>query len=146
MLTVRLATAPDPAPMPGALRIELEGLTNPISIPMPTPGTAITLPPIPAPPSAPDAFTITIAYYLDSKRVGVVVNGMADGDALNIFASRLDKPVLNGPGVLYVGTIIHGDLQMTNHDCSVHCEHSVPVIEECCVVCRDGNLVTETCC
>jgi hypothetical protein len=146
MLTVRLATAPDPAPMPGALRIELEGLTIPVSFPMPTPGTAVTVQPIPAPLSAPNAFKMTIAYYLDSKRVGVVVNGVVDGDALNIFAARLDKPILNEPGVLYVGNIIHGDLQTTNHDCSVQCEHSVPVVEECCVVCRDGNLVTETCC
>jgi hypothetical protein len=152
MLTVRLATAPDPAPMPGLLRVELEGLTLPIAFPMPAPGTALVLPPIPAPVPAPNSFTMTIAYYLDSKRVGAVVKGVADGDALHIFAARLDKPILNGPGVLYVGNIFHADLQTTKglqttkRNCSVHCEHSVPIIEECCVVCRDGNIVTETCC
>jgi hypothetical protein len=89
---------------------------------------------------------VLLRSYLDSKRVGVVVNGVVDGDSLNIFAARLDQPILSGPGVLYVGNIIHSDLQTTNHDCPVRCENSTPVIEECCVVCRDGNLVTETCC
>jgi hypothetical protein len=53
---------------------------------------------------------------------------------------------LGEAGVLYVDNVIHGDLQTTNHNCSVHCEHGEPIIEECCVVCRDGNLITETCC
>ena len=145
MLTIRLATAPDPKPMPGILRVELGGLGKPVELPMPSPGLATTPEPIP-PPSlpTPGSFTMTIYYYLDSRRVGVVVNGVGENDSINIFASRLDTPVLPGPGVLYVGNIVHGDLH--TNDCSVHCENGTPVIEECCVVCRDGNLVTETCC
>lgn len=74
------------------------------------------------------------------------MNGVGENDSINIFASRLDTPVLPGPGVLYVGNIIHGDLNTVDHDCSVHCENGIPTVEECCVVCRDGNIVTETCC
>jgi hypothetical protein len=101
VLTIRLATAPDAAPMPGALRVQLEGLQKRISLSMPVPGTAVAQSFLAAPQPAPDTFTITIAYYLDEKRVGVVVDGVADGDALNIFASRLDSPMLDKVGVLY---------------------------------------------
>jgi hypothetical protein len=145
MLTVRLATAPDPSPMPGILRVELVGLGVEVSLPMPPPGLATTSPPIPPPPN-PGGITMTIYYYLDKRRVGVTVNGVGENDSINIFASRLDTPLLPNPGVLYVGNIIHGDLQTEGHDCSVQCEHGTPVVEECCVVCRNENIVTETCC
>jgi hypothetical protein len=129
--------------MPGILRVELVGLGVPVSLPMPPPGLAYTSPPIP-PPTTPGA--LTIYYYLDERRVGVIVNGVGENDSLNVFASRLDRPVLPSPGVLYVGNIIHGDLQTEGHDCSVQCENGTPVVEECCVVCRNDNIVTETCC
>ena len=145
MLTARLATAPDPNPMPGILRVELEGLGVPVSLLMPPPGLATTSQPLP-PPSAAGAFTVKIYYYLDELRVGVIVNGVGANDSINIFASRLDTPAVPATGVLYVGNIIHGDLQTEGHDCSVQCEHGSPVVEECCVVCRNGNIVTETCC
>lgn len=143
MLTVRLATAPDPIPMPGLLRVELMGFGDPISLLMPPAGLATTSQPLPAP-SPGDK--MIIYYYLDKRRVGVIVNGVGENDSINIFASRLDKPVLPSPGVLYVGNIIHGDLQTEGHDCSVQCEYGTAVVEECCVVCRNENIVTETCC
>ncbi|MCK1339761.1 hypothetical protein IVB38_28095 [Bradyrhizobium sp. 38] len=87
-----------------------------------------------------------IYYYLDEKRVGVIVGGVGENDSINIFASRLDAPAVSRPGVLYVGNIIHSDLGTGEHDCPVHCEHGDPVIEECCVVCRNDNIVTKTCC
>ena len=147
MFTVRLATAPDPNPMPGALYVVLEGLTaSPVSLMMPPPGTAINAPPIQVASPAPTAFSMTIGYHLDNRRVGVVVNGVIDGDAINIFAARHQDPGLPSPGVLYVGNIVHGNLQATSHDCSVQCENSTPVVDECCIICRDGNLITETCC
>ncbi|MER2536063.1 MAG: hypothetical protein ABTQ31_12955 [Rhizobiaceae bacterium] len=145
MLTVRLATAPDPNPMPGILRVELEGLGIPVSLMMPPAGLATISQPIP-PPSTPGTFTMKIYYYLDKERVGVIVGGVGPDDSINIFASRLDTPVTPTPGVLYVGNIIHGDLQTMGHDCSVRCEHGTPIVEECCVVCRSENIVTETCC
>jgi hypothetical protein len=145
MLIVRLATAPDPNPMPGILRVELEGLGIPVSLPMPPPGLTTTPQPLP-PPSMPGSFTMKIYYYLDELRVGVIVKGVGADDSINIFASRLDTPVVPAPGVLYVGNIIHGDLTTEGHDCSVQCEHGIPVVEECCVVCRNENIVTETCC
>ena len=145
MLTVRLATAPDPSPMPGLLRVELMGLGDPVSLLMPPAGLATTSQPLPPPPSHGE-FKMIIYYYLDKRRVGVLVNGVGENDSINIFASRLDKPVLPYPGVLYIGNIIHGDLQTEGHDCSVQCEYGTPVVEECCVVCRNENIVTETCC
>jgi hypothetical protein len=147
MLTFRLATAPDPNPLPGVLRVEVGGLGSQVSLSMPPPGLATTSQPFP-PPATPGTFTIKIYYYLDEVRVGVIADGVGPNDSINIFASRLDPPAVPGPGpgVLYVGNIIHGDLQTEGHDCSVHCENSTPVVEECCVVCREGNIVTETCC
>jgi hypothetical protein len=131
--------------MPGVLRVELEGLGIPVSLPMPPPGVATTSQPLPPPPSI-GAFTIKIYYYLDERRVGVIVDGVGKDDSINIFASRIDTPLVPAPGVLYVGNIIHGDLQTEGHDCSVRCEQGDPTIEECCVVCRNDNIVTETCC
>lgn len=145
MLIVRLATAPDTKPMPWILRVELEGLGVPVSLLMPPPGLATTSQPFP-PPSMPGTFTMKIYYYLDEQRAGVIVKGVGADDSINIFASRLDMPVVPAPAVLYVGNIIHGDLKTEDHDCSVQCEHGIPVVEECCVVCRNGNIVTETCC
>jgi len=145
MLTVRLATSPDPSPMPGVLRVELEGLGIPVSLLMPPPGLATTSQPLP-PPSTPGSFSIKIYYYLDQRRVGVIVDGVSADDAINIFASRIDTPVIPTAGVLYVGNIIHSNFQTVGHDCSVRCEQGNPTIEECCVVCRNENIVTETCC
>lgn len=146
MLTVRLATAPDPKPMPGLLRVEIDGFGAPFAVPMPAPGLAISLGSIQPPKTAPSGFTIKIRYFLDDRKVGVVVNGVGGNDSIAIFASRLDVPELPIPGVLYVGNILHSGFATTNHDCSVHCENSDPIIEECCVVCRSENIVTETCC
>jgi hypothetical protein len=87
-----------------------------------------------------------IYYYLDERRVGVIADGVGENDSINIFASRLDTPAVPRPGVLYVGNIIHSDLGTEAHDCPVRCEHGDPVIEECCVVCRNDNIVTKTCC
>jgi len=151
MLTVRLATAPAPLLMPGILRVELEGLGVPVSLLMPPPGLATTSqqlpPPAPSPSAAaPSAFQIKIYYYLNDLRVGVIVDGVGADDAINIFASRIDTPVVTSPGVLYVGNIIHGDMRASGHDCNVRCEKGAPQIEECCVVCRNENIITETCC
>ena len=145
MLIVRLATAPDPIPMPGILRVELEGPGTFVSLPMPPPGLATTSQPFPSP-SIPGTFTMKINYYLNEQRVGVIVKGVGADNSINIFASRLDTPAVPAPGVLYVGNIIHSDLKTEGHDCSVQCEHGIPVVEECCVVCRNQNIVTETCC
>jgi hypothetical protein len=145
MFTVRLATAPDPKPMPGVLRVEIEGPGGLVELPMPAPGFATSLGPLP-PVSASGAFTIKIYYYLDKRRVGVVVDGVGVNDAINIFASRLEAPAVSAPGVLYVASIIQGDFKAGGHDCSVRCEKGDPTIEECCVVCRNENIVTETCC
>jgi hypothetical protein len=145
MFMFRLATAPDLSSMPGVLRVEVEGLGTQVALPMPPPGFAKIEQPFP-PPAPTAIFTLKIYYYLDTRRVGVIVKGVGGEDSINIFASRLDPPAIPSPGVLYVGNIIHGNLQTEEHDCSVQCENGTPVREECCVVCRDGNIVTETCC
>jgi hypothetical protein len=150
MLTVRLATAPDPAPMPGILRVELEGLSSkiPISLQMPAPGFAIVSPPLPTPTPPPGqvpTFQMLIAYFLGDRSVRVNVSGVGLNDSLNIFASRLDQSPTGAPGVLYVGKIIHSN-HIPARNCGVQCEHGSPTFEECCVICRDGNIVTETCC
>ena len=81
MLTVRLATAPDPSPMPGLLRVELMGLGDPVSLLMPPAGLATTSQPLPPPPSHGE-FKMIIYYYLDKRRVGVIVNGVGENDSI----------------------------------------------------------------
>jgi hypothetical protein len=146
MLTVRMATAPGPKPLPGSLRVELGGLdsTGPISLPMPPQGTAVTSDPLPAP-AKESTFQLQISYFLDEKRVSVLVKGVGPDDSISIFAFGTEQSAKEPPGVLYVGKIVHRNRGVPR-DCGVRCEQGAPTFEECCVICRNENIVTETCC
>ena len=123
------------------VRIELKWPDGRLeTLKLPEPGRTLRLPPFHTPSAK---FRLVVGYWLDQTRVGVVLGAVRDKDIFTIYASPYNGPNWPRPGVLYVGTMFHGD--RLKEPCDVECEGKM-TIEECCVICEKDNVTVETCC